>query len=111
MLDLGVDRDSERGLLGIAVHPAFPPPRKGFFGSPEYWALSSRTLAGHVRVLSRLLGAAGDRQSPRGPTWPRRSHVLEVVVASDEFQVALRPVSAGPGGAMISTASSSWSSP
>jgi hypothetical protein len=57
VLDLGVNRNSERGLLGIALHPDFPSARFATRLLVVFFAIDRRACSGHApRKLGRENG-------------------------------------------------------
>ena len=74
VLDLAVNSGSERGLLGIALHPGFPTPAHVFL----YWTESSTGADTSVLSETTLLGNRVDRFAWNGSSLTQDANIIRL---------------------------------
>jgi glucose/arabinose dehydrogenase len=87
VLDLAVNFGSERGLLGIALHPEFPT-NPGVY---LFWTESTTGADTDVLSETRLLGNRVDRFVWNGSTLTLDSNLIRLRAIQQDFTTVVRP--------------------
>src|SRR5918996_333167 len=88
VLDLGVNNNSERGLLGIALHPDFP----GNPGVYLFWTEGTTGADTEVLSATPLLGNRVDRFLWNGSTLTFASNLIRLRAIQQDFTTVTTPL-------------------